>query len=110
MPTSNPTPSDRMLKLQAMLARTPEDTFLLYALAMEYKKAEDFPAAVRYFGEVIRRDPGYCVAYHQAALAHEAAGDIGAAKRTFLEGIAAATRKGDQHAKDEMEAALAMLE
>jgi len=110
MPTPAPVPSDRMQKLQAMLQRAPDDTFLLYALAMEHKKTDDFPNALHYFGEVIQRDPLYCVAYHQAALTHEAAGDLPAARKMFHDGIAAADRKGDVHAREEMEAALAMID
>src|SRR3954467_3502256 len=102
--------SERMEKLQQMLAKSPADTFLLYALAQEYKKAGDFPAALDYFGRVLKQDPGYCVAYHQGALAHEAAGDNDAAKRWYHDGIAAADRVGDGHAKEEMLAALSMIE
>jgi Tfp pilus assembly protein PilF len=107
---NNPVPNERLQKLQSMLQHTPDDTFLLYALAMEHKKAQDFTAALGYFGRVIERDPGYCVAYHQAALTHEAAGDLAAARTAFHNGIAAAARKGDFHAKEEMEAALALLD
>ena len=31
--------TDRMQKLQSMLQRDPNDTFLLYAIALEHKKA-----------------------------------------------------------------------
>ena len=102
--------SERMKSLQAMLQKEPDDLFLLYAIAMEHKKAGDFADALRYLDQVVAKDALYCVAYQQAAQVHEMAGDVEAAKRSYRDGIAAALRKGDLHAKEEMEGALAMLE
>src|SRR3954469_15913009 len=102
--------SERMKSLQTMLQKEPDDLFLLYAIALEHKKAGDFADALRYLGEVLKRDALYCVAYHQAAQVHELAGEPEAAKQAYRDGIAAAQRKGDLHAKEEMESALAMLE
>ena len=103
-------PTDRMQKLQAMLEKDAGDPFLLFAMGMEHKKAGNTADAVSWFHKTLEKDPGYCVAYHQAALAYEDGGDIDAAKRTFTEGIAAARKKGDHHAADEMEAALSMIQ
>ena len=102
--------TDRMQKLQAMLERDPNDSFLLYAIALEHKKGGDYPEALQWFARVIAKDPGYAVAYHQAALTHEAAGDVDAAKKMYRAGIGAAEKKGDQHAAEEMRAALSMIE
>jgi Tfp pilus assembly protein PilF len=79
-------------------------------MGMEHKKARNTPEAIAWFRKTIEKDPGYCVAYHQAALAYEDGGDLDAARRTYLEGIAAARNKGDNHAAEEMEAALSMIQ
>ena len=102
--------TDRMQKLQAMLEKDGKDPFLPFAMGMEHKKLRQTDAAVDWFRKALERDPGYCVAYHQAALAYEDAGDLEAAKTSYREGIAVARQKGDQHAADEMEAALSMIE
>src|SRR4051812_16221420 len=102
--------SERMKSLQAMLQKEPDDLFLLYAIALEHKKAGDFADALSYLGEVLKRDPLYCVAYQQAAQVHESAGDVAAAKQAYRDGMTAAARKGDLHAREEMESALGMLE
>jgi Tfp pilus assembly protein PilF len=102
--------TDRLEKLQAMLAKDASDPFLLFAVGMEYKKLKQTPQAVEWFRKTLAKDPGYCVAYHQAALAYEDAGDLELAKTTYREGIAAARQKGDHHAAEEMEAALSMIE
>jgi Tfp pilus assembly protein PilF len=77
---------------------------------MEHKKLKQTAEAVEWFKKALERDGGYCVAYHQAALAHEDAGDLDSAKQTYREGIAVARKKGDHHAAEEMEAALSMIE
>ena len=100
----------RMRQLRQMLQRQPDDPFLLYGMAMEYKKADQPDKALEYFGEVLRRDPNYCYAYYQRAQVHEALGDAEAAKRALREGLEAADRTGDGHARSEIEAALALLE
>src|SRR5882762_430373 len=102
--------SARMATLVRMLAKEPDDLFLLYAIALEHKKAGDFADALKYLADVLKRDALYCVAYQQASQVHEQAGETEEAKRAYRDGIAAAARKGDQHAREEMESALAMLE
>ena len=110
---TTPTPpqtNDRLAKLQQMLAREPNDTFLLYGIALEHKKLNDPKQAIEYLDRVIALDPGYCYAYHQKGLVYESSGDLDAARRSYRDGIEAARRKGDAHAQGEIEAALAMIE
>ena len=99
-----------MRQLLQMLQRQPDDPFLLYGLAMEYKKAGDADKALEYFDHVLRRDPNYCYAYYQRAQVHESLGDVDAARRTLRQGVEAARRSGDAHALSEIEAALTLLE
>jgi Tfp pilus assembly protein PilF len=103
-------PTDRMMKLQRMLERTPNDTFLLYGLALEYKKIGDARHAVEFLNKVVGIDPGYCYAYHQRGLVYESLGDVEAAKRSYRDGIQAAIKTGDVHARGEIEGALQMIE
>ncbi len=102
--------TDRMQKLQAMIAKDPADPFLYFALGMEHKKLKQTAQAIEFFNKTLERDPGYCVAYHQAALTWEDAGDLETARRTYREGMVAANKKGDHHAAEEMQAALSMIE
>ena len=93
-----------------MLEKQPGDTFTLYAIALEHKKAGDAARALEFLDRVIQFDPGYCYAYHQKGLVFESLGDTSAAGDAYRAGIDAATRKGDLHAKGEIEAALQMIE
>jgi tetratricopeptide (TPR) repeat protein len=101
--------SERLEKLQKMLERDPQDTFLLYGIALEHKKLGAAKQAIEYLDRVIAADPGYCYAYHQKGLAYESTGDMEAAKSAYRAGIDAATKKGDEHARSEIQAALDML-
>lgn len=102
--------TERLQKLLTMLEREPNDTFLLYGVAMEHKKLNELGKALEHLNQVIQRDPGYCYAYHQCGLVHEAQGDLEAARQAYRDGIVAATNKGDAHAKEEISAALEMIE
>ncbi len=102
--------SERLEKLQQMLAKEPNDTFLLYGIAMEHKKLNDPTAALEFLDRVTRLDGSYCYAYHQKGLVHELQGNTDAAKAAYREGIQAAMKKGDDHARGEIEAALSMID
>jgi tetratricopeptide (TPR) repeat protein len=101
--------SERLDKLRKMLQRDPNDTFLLYGIALEHKKLGETKQAIEYLDRVIAADAGYCYAYHQKGLVYESAGDIEAARAAYRAGIEAAKKKGDDHAAGEIQAALDML-
>ena len=92
-----------------MLEREPRDSFLLYGVAMEYKRDGEGKQAIAYFTRVIEVDPNHCYAYYQRGQAQEQQGDLAAARQSYLDGIAAAVRAGDTHAQSELQAALQML-
>ena len=102
--------ASRQEKLRKMLEKSPGDTFLLYAMAMECRKSGDAKSALEFLDQVIQHDWGYCYAYHQKGLTMESMGDLDGARQAYRQGIDAANRKGDQHAGQEIAAALAMIE
>src|SRR5947209_829306 len=55
-----------------MLAREPNDTFLLYGIELQQKKLGDAPAALKFLDRVIAIDSRYCDAYHQKGPVFEA--------------------------------------
>jgi len=93
-----------------MLEKSPGDTFLLYATALEHRKSGDAKSALEFLDQVIQHDWGYCYAYHQKGQTMESMGDLDGARHAYRQGIDAAARKGDQHAAEEIAAALAMIE
>ena len=106
-----PAPStSRMEQLQRMLERNPKDAFLLYAIALEHKKAGEAKQAIEFLKKTIEVDPSYCYAYHQLGLVRESLGEMEEAKQAYRDGIAAARKAGDAHAAGEIEGALSMIE
>jgi Tfp pilus assembly protein PilF len=102
--------SERLEKIKSMLQRQPQDAFLLYGAALEYKKMGEPAQAIEYLNRVLSADPNYCYAYHQLGQIHESNGDVEAAKGAYRQGIEAANRSGDAHAKEEISSALSMIE
>ena len=102
--------SDKLSQLETMLAQQPADPFLLYALGMEHKKLGDLPRAIEFYSRTIEVDPNYCYAYYQRGQVLEQQGDTESAKQSYRDGIDAAMRTNDAHAKSELETALQMID
>jgi thioredoxin-like negative regulator of GroEL len=99
----------RRQMLEEFVAKKPDDAFTRYGLAMECMNSGDASAADEQFRVLLERNVDYVPAYLMYAqmLARESRTDD--AKQVLSTGITAATRKGDQHARSEMEALLADL-
>ncbi len=102
--------STRLEQLQKMLEREPNDTFLLYGLAMEHKKSGAAATALQLLERVVQLDPGHGYAFFQRGQILESGGDIPGACQAYKDGIVAAEKSGDAHARSELAGALSMLE
>jgi thioredoxin-like negative regulator of GroEL len=93
--------------LEEFLQKSPADAFSRYGLAMECISTGDAPAAIHNFDLLLKQHADYIPAYlmYGQLLVREARPDE--AKQILTTGIAAAEKKGDQHAVSEMEALLA---
>ena len=95
--------------LQAFIAQKPRDPFPRYALALEYKNGNRPDEAEALFGDLMKLDPDYIPTYLHAGELLVKLGRKDEARAVFQTGIAAATRRGDSHARGELEGALAGL-
>jgi tetratricopeptide (TPR) repeat protein len=100
----------RLETLQKMLEKQPNDSFLLYGIAMEFKKSGQSGEALTMLAKVIEADSGHGYAWFQRGQIEESRGDIAAAKAAYTAGIIAAEKSGDAHARSELEGALSMIE
>jgi Tfp pilus assembly protein PilF len=100
----------RLEQFKEFVELDPSDTFSRYALGMEYMGTAEYPAALQQFEEVIRLEPAEPAAYSQAAIAAENLNQIDQARILLQKGIEVATKKGDKHTREEMEAALEKLD
>jgi Tfp pilus assembly protein PilF len=96
----------RKEQLEALLADDPNDLFLQYGVAMEYLSLGDPATAVQHFRALLAVTPEYVPAYMQGGQALARLGRSDEAKTLFRAGIAAAQKKGDTHAAQEMEGML----
>lgn len=101
---------DRMRQILSYLEKTPGDSFLQHALALEYVKQGNDPEAIRVFRELLHRDPAYVGSYYHLGAALERTGDPAAALSVYREGIAEARRQGETRAASELGQAAEALE
>jgi tetratricopeptide (TPR) repeat protein len=100
---------NRLEALQNILAQNPGDALARYGLAMEYIKAASYEQAVAEFRTLLESQPGYAYAYFHGGQTLEKLGRIDEAREMYTRGIDAAVRQDNSHARDELQAALAML-
>jgi len=93
----------RRQMLEEFVAEKPDDAFSRYGLAMECMNSGDPGAADTHFRALLEHNADYIPAYlmYGQLLARESR--TGEAKQILSDGIAAAAKKGDQHARSEME-------
>lgn len=95
--------------LEEFLSKQPNDAFSRYGLALECMNSGDSAAADSHFRELLERNSGYVPAYlmYGRLLARESRTDE--ARTVLAQGIAAATKAGNSHARSEMESLLSEL-
>ena len=89
-----------------MVEQNPGDSFARYGLAMEYRNIGDLEAAMGEFRALMASHPDYAPAYFHGGQTLERMGLLEEAREIYLQGIEVTTRRGDQHARSEMQAAL----
>jgi predicted Zn-dependent protease len=99
-------PEQRIEAFRAFVAKSPDDAFARYSLAMALRTAGRADEAIAEFRETVRRKPDYVASYLMLGQVLETAGRDGEAARAYEDGIAAATRTNDMHARSELSQAL----
>ena len=98
---------DRIATLKSFIERTPNDAFPRYGLAMEHTNRGELAEAWTVFSELIQQFPDYIPTYLMAGGALVGLGRKDEAIDVLKKGVEVATRRGDQHARGELEQALA---
>lgn len=99
----------RRQRLEEFVAAKPNDPFSRYGLAVECMNLGDAAAAEEHFRKLIEAHPDYVPAHQQLGQLLIRLGRNDEARGVLSSGMAAAQKKGDQHARSEMEALLAEL-
>jgi predicted Zn-dependent protease len=97
---------DRAAMLTELLAQDSNNALARYGLAMEYSNSGEFAHALEEFRKLLAANPDYSAGYFMAAQTLVKAKRPEEATKMLQDGIAAAQRKGDNHARSEMQAML----
>src|SRR4030095_11007840 len=100
---------DRISMLKQLLAEHPNEALPRYSLAMEYANAGNIESALVEFDHLLELHPDHANGYFMDAQALARAGRTDEARAYLEKGIAAASRTGNTHARNEMEAMLEEL-
>ncbi len=93
---------EKRAQFEAMLAQSPDDVFILYALAMLDVSDGLNDSALARFERLIELDGDYVPAWFQSGQLLARIGRSTEARNTLQQGIAVAERIGDRHAVLEM--------
>jgi tetratricopeptide (TPR) repeat protein len=100
------TPEQRIEAFRAFLTKSPDDAFARYSLAMALRTSGRGEEAAAEFQELRARKPDYVPAYLMCGQTLESLGRDADAAKIYEDGIAAATRANDMHARNELGLAL----
>ena len=102
--------STRLELLKRYLQEEPSDSFLRYALALEFIGLNDTKQAYEQLEKLLNDDPDYLAGYYMAGKTAEGLGQISVAKNWYEKGIEIARRQKDPHTLNELSEALILLD
>jgi predicted Zn-dependent protease len=100
------TPDQRLEGFRKFVAERPDDPFTRYSLAMQLRSMGRLDEAVVEFEVLRMRTPDYLPTWLMLGQVLEAVGRDAEAAQAYRDGIAAASRQSNQHARSELEEAL----
>ena len=94
--------SSRLEQLMNFYESSPNDPFILFALAKEYEGLGQQQNALDHYLKVYQTDPNYIGLYYHLGKLYEIIGEDRKAWDTYTEGLERATKLGDMHARSEL--------
>jgi Tfp pilus assembly protein PilF len=98
----------RLDQLLEFLEQDPEDTFVIYGLALEYLNI-DIKQAKVYFDLLLEKYSDYLPTYYHAAKLYETLENNKKAIELYEKGIELSTKQNNMHSKRELQNALNLL-
>ncbi|TVR38564.1 MAG: tetratricopeptide repeat protein [Cryomorphaceae bacterium] len=103
-------PRNRLRMIEEMLETNPDDSFLRYAAALEYRKAGEMKRALQTLQNLVAHDPDYLGSYYQLGKLLEESGDADEAMKVYHRGLTIAQKKQDAKTLGELQEAIMLLE
>jgi tetratricopeptide (TPR) repeat protein len=94
--------SVRLQQLMEMLATTPGEPFLLFAIAKEYEGLKENEKALQYYEQLRRESPEYVGLYYHLGKLLERIQQPEAALQAYDQGITVAQKQNNRHAWSEL--------
>lgn len=94
----------------AFLEDSPDDSFILFAIAKEHEKLGAMQEAFAYYDKLTAVDPDYVGTYYHLGKLHEKEENVDRALDIYQKGIEIAKKVKDQHALSELMGAKMNLE
>ena len=102
--------SSRLEQLLAMLQEDPKDSFLRYAVAVEYAAAGNHREAITRIESLVADQPDYLGAYYKLGQLHEQTGDAEKALDVYKRGAVVAKQQNNTKTLGELNTAILLLE
>ena len=102
--------TSRIDTLQELLLKEPNDSFLNYALALEYLKTQNHAEAIAVLEKILEKNTNYLAAYYQLGKAYEQAAQPQQAIVTYKRGMEIAKAQQNQKTVKELNEALMFVE
>ena len=93
-----------------MLDESPDDPFLIYALAREHQSANSTMQALLMYEHLINNHPEYIATYYHYAKLLHSAGNFTGAFKLLQKGIQEGVKAKDMHSVSEMKGLLSIWE
>ncbi|MCI5082789.1 MAG: tetratricopeptide repeat protein [Saprospiraceae bacterium] len=94
--------SSRLDQLLQMQKESPDDSFIIFALAKEYEKLGNYDKALEFFLHLRENAPEYIGTYYHLGKLYESQQEADKAFQTYKDGIEIARKIGDHHAMGEL--------
>ena len=94
--------SPRLEQLKNFLESSPNDSFILFAIAKEYEGLGMEEEALSYYLKLTDIDPNYVGTYYHLGKLYERQEQFAIAFKTYKTGMVVAQKAGDQHALSEL--------
>lgn len=101
---------ERFKQILALLENNPNDSFLKYAAALEYKKHKQIDKSIELLVQLTSSNPEYVAAYYQLGKILEDQNKTDEAITTYRQGLIYANKNSDKKTADELREALMLLD
>lgn len=101
---------DKLQSLLNLLKISPNEPFILFALAQECVKRGMDSEAIRYYERIVSASPEYTGVYYHLGKLYERLGRLDDAIVLYEKGMQVTSAKGEMHAYGELQSALAMVQ